>query len=78
MNEELIGRLRAWSRRFDVYSQERRLMLEAAAALERPAAPLPPPPNGITAEMVEAAMGGKKLLPWQRDALGTPPSVSGH
>lgn len=76
--EDLIGRLRAWARRFEVHSPERKLMIEAATAIEELAGRVPaPPPGGITAEMIEAAMGGKKLLPWQERALSqTPPPSS--
>lgn len=80
MNEDLVGRLRAWSRRYEPHSQERRLMLEAAVALEQQPTT---PPQGITVDMVEAAMGGRKLLTWQIDALGgkkssgAPPSFRG-
>jgi hypothetical protein len=75
---ELIERLRAWARRYDPRSNERRLMLEAAEALagvetriaaevERRCAERA---NPITPDGVEAAMGGRKLFPWQRKALG--------
>lgn len=79
MSNDLVGRLRAWSRRYEPHSPDRRLLLEAASALEAQGspAPAPPPVNGITADAVEAAMGGAKLLRWQRAKLEAPPSSSG-
>ena len=71
MRDDLVARLRAFARRHEVHSPERRLFIEAAEALEEG-------PRGITADAVEQAMGGRKLLKWQRVALDTPPSISGQ
>lgn len=77
---ELVDRLRAFSRRYDPRDMERRMMLEAADRLEemeRALVLLPhqPPSKGedgevkLTPEMVERAMGGARLFPWQRKKL---------
>ena len=68
MSDDLIDRLRAWARRYDPRSPERTLFLAAAQELEKR-----PVVTEITADAVEARMGGK-LLPWQRERLDTPPS----
>lgn len=71
---ELIARLRAWSRRYGPRSQERTLFLAAAERLEELLGGIEGEvakrqAGGLTADAVEAAMGGRKLLPWQREAL---------
>lgn len=77
---ELTDRLRAWGRRFDPKSNERRLFNEAAVKIEEleqqltadrretVLAAIGEMDGKITPEAVEAA-GGFKLLPWQRERL---------
>lgn len=79
MVTDLIDRLRAWARRYEPRSNERRLMLEAAARIEEleeaadqeVSKRLEAQAGPITAAAVEKAMGGRRLFPWQRKALGS-------
>jgi hypothetical protein len=86
MIDNLVSRLRAWSRRYEPRSQERVLMsgaadrieeLEASTRAERAEEGITKDGESvkITADMVEVAMGGAKLFPWQRKKLEAPPSI---
>jgi hypothetical protein len=86
MASELTDRLRAWARRYEPRSPERTLMLAAAERITELEADVDAEVSKrvasiarVTPEMVEAAMGGATLLPWQRKKLEegmTPPSDS--